>query len=255
VGCEFCYLGQRSGSSSSSPSGGRLELPLLEKALGRLNYDEVAVAVSEPIGDSRAILERIRAVIAEGGPRRLSVTTTMQIARTPGLLVGVDRVNLSVDPRKGKISLPAIERLARKLTGEVVLIVSLTTPEFAEQLLSGLLAQLLDLPSVDKVALNALKPPPAWCGREFWMRALARLAPLLERALDKKLFLDCWVAARLLHLGGCPARADLTPEGAGLAFRSCVYQREADFVSADAGELADRLRSFTAPAVCPFPIP
>jgi hypothetical protein len=253
VGCEFCYLGQRKGEVA--PVEG--VSALLDRALQSLTYEEVAVAVSEPAEKARPALETIRRA---AGQRRLSVTTTMQIARAhAALLDGVDRVNLSVDPRKGRVSPAAIARLGRRLRAagsEVVLIVSLTTPEFATRLIEGdLLRTLVDLPDVDKVALNALKPPPPWCGRAFWMRTLARLGPLLERTLDRRLFLDCWVAARLLHLGGCPARADLTPTVGGLAFRGCVYQPAADFVSGDAQALAQRLRGFVAPAECPFPIP
>jgi hypothetical protein len=244
VGCEFCYLGQR------LEAGGALVPALLLQALERLDYREVAVAVSQP--DEAQLLPQIRAA-ARG--RRLSVTTTVQIARSLPLS-GVDRVNLSVDPRKGRVSPGAIARVARRLRGaEVVLIVSLTTPPFAARLVDGLLEALVDLPEVHKVALNALKPVPAWCGRAFWMRTLARLAPLLSRALDRRLFLDCWVAARLLGLGGCPARADLTPAPGGLAFRGCVYQPAADFVAADADELPRRLQGFKPPETCPFVIP
>jgi hypothetical protein len=248
VGCEFCYLGQR--REAGEPQIGWHSL--LEQALARLDYREVAVAVSEPAEEARPILQRIR-----GAVPRLSITTTLQIARSSGdLLDDADRVNLSVDPRKGRVSLGAIARVARRVRGEVVLIVSLVTPEFAAQVVDGgLLHALLELPDVDKVALNALKPPPPWCGRAFWMGALGRMRPLLDEHLDKKLFLDCWVAARLLGLGGCPARADLTPAAGGLAFRGCVYQPTPDFIVAGAGELAEKLAGFTPPAVCPFPIP
>ena len=255
VGCEFCYLGQRKGESNGSTG---LDLGLVEQALERLDYREVAVAVSEPVETALAALPGIRRA---AGKRLLSVTTTVPVAQTPGLLDGVDRLNLSIDPRKGLVSARAVARSVSAIRAqaprtEIVLIVSLTTPEFAARLIDeGLLATLVDLPGADKVALNALKPPPPWCGRDFWMRALARLAPLLDRALDRRLFLDCWVAARLLGLGGCPARADLSPAGGGVAFRSCVYQASADFVAAGSDELAARLRDFTPPAVCPFPIP
>ena len=141
---------------------------------------------------------------------------------------------------------------------------TLDTPEFATRLVDeGLLAALVALPSVDKVALNALKPPPPWCDRAFWMRAMARLRPLLATALDVRLFLDCYVGARLLGLGGCPGRADLSPGGGGggagggggvVAFRSCVYQEVADFVTDDVAALAERVDDFVAPAVCPFAI-
>jgi hypothetical protein len=253
VGCEFCYLGQRKGESA-----GGLDLGLVERALEQLDYREVAVAVSEPVEAALAALPGIRRA---AGKRLLSVTTTVPVAQTPGLLDGVDRLNLSIDPRKGLVSARAVARSlgairARAKSTEIVLIVSLTTPEFAARLIDGgLLETLVDLPEVDKVALNALKPPPAWCGRDFWMRALARLGPLLDRALDRRLFLDCWVAARLLQLGGCPARADLSPAAGGVAFRSCVYQPSADFIAAGSDELAERLRDFTPPPVCPFPIP
>jgi hypothetical protein len=62
------------------------------------------------------------------------------------------------------------------------------------------------------------------------------------------------VAARLLGIGDCPARADLAPAAGGVAFRSCVYQPAPDFVTDDAATLAARLDGFSAPAACPFPI-
>jgi hypothetical protein len=260
VGCEFCYLGAREDAGAAPPDVG-----LLEAALERLRYDEVAIAVSEPADDARAPVVRLGAVAARRG-LPLTITTTMSIAAAaPELLDGAARANLSVDPRKGPVDARRVSALARALKArrggrplDVVLIVSLTTPEFAARLTDGLLAELVDAPDVDKVALNALKPPPPWCDRAFWLHALARLRPLLERALDRRLFLDCYVAARILRLGGCPARADLSPapspSGSGVAFRACVYQPAADFVAADADALAARLRGFTPPPVCPFPI-
>jgi hypothetical protein len=261
VGCEFCYLGARSdGGDGLAP----LDLDLVEAALGRLEFEEVAVAVSEPaappgMAGTRAALERLsRAVRARG--RRFTVTTTAAVAASAlsdqqGLLGGVDRLNLSVDPEKGTVDPGRIGRLAARLRpSEIVLVVSLTSPQFAARLVEGgLLEALVDLPAVDKVALNALKPPPPWCDHAFFLRALSRLRPLLARALDRRLFLDCWVAARLLQLGGCPARPDLSPAPRGVQFRSCVYQAAPDFVAADAEELAARLADFRAPAQCPFP--
>jgi hypothetical protein len=250
VGCRFCYLGDR-----PDPGGGRLHLPLAAEALGALRYDEVAVAVSD-IADAAALRALVAAARAP-----VAVTTTLQLAaRAPELLDGVARVSLSVDSYKGWADPARIGALAHALTAahprlEVVLLATLDTAEFAARLVDeGLLAALVDLPAVDKVALNALKPPPPWCDRAFWMRALRRLDALLARALDTRLFLDCWVAARLLDLGGCPARADLSPAAGGVAFRGCVYQREPDFVAADAATLAARLDGFVAPAACPFPI-
>ena len=35
------------------------------------------------------------------------------------------------------------------------------------------------------MALNALKPPPDWCDRVFWLRTLAKLQPLLGDAQSK----------------------------------------------------------------------
>lgn len=251
VGCEFCYLALRDGAPGAAP-----DLGALEQALARLDYQEVAVAVSEPVDAARGPLARIaRAAQARGRP--LTVTTTAQvIAQAPELLDGAARVNLSIDPRKGSVAPARVALAARAAKGaagrEVVLIVSLTTPEFAESLLAGGLGKLLAIEAADKVALNALKPPPAWCGRAFWLAACARLAPLLALHLDRRLFLDCWVAARILGLGGCPARPDLSPGG---EFRSCVYQPSPDFAFASVDELVARLESFEAPAACPFPIP
>jgi len=260
VGCNFCYLGSRRDDPGARPGGARpdqLRLPLVAEALGTLRYDELAVAISEPLDEAAPRLHAL--VAAARAP--VAVTTTPQLARrAPELFGGVARLNLSIDSHKGVVEPARIETLAASLravhpTLEIVLLATLDTPEFATRLVDdGLLAALVALPSVDKVALNALKPPPPWCDRAFWMRALGRLQPLLATALDTRLFLDCYVAARLLHLGGCPARADLSPAAGGVAFRSCVYQPSADFVAADAATLAARLDGFTAPAACPFAI-
>jgi hypothetical protein len=256
VGCEFCYLGARQPNASPSP----LSPPLLEDLLGRLEYEEVAVALSEPAAAARPALEAIIRA-AKRRERPVAITTTLSIAaKEPDLFARVSRVNLSVDPRKGWVDPERIGSLADQLHSgraglDVVLIVSLTTPEFAARLIDGeLLSQLVDLPAVGKVALNALKPPPPWCDRAFWMHALARLRPLLARALETRLFLDCYVSARLLGLGGCPARPDVSPGSGGVAFRSCVYQPAPDFTAANAVEIAERLRDFTPPSRCPFQI-
>jgi hypothetical protein len=271
VGCPFCYLGARTDGSTALDAGAppgpqslslgapgaRLDPRLVSEALAQLRYDEVAVALSEPLGPARPLLATI--VAAARAP--VAVTTTLSVAaRAPEVFDGVARANLSVDPAKGPVEVARIAVAAAALEArhpqlEIVLIASLASPAFAARLVDdGLLAELVDLPAVDKVALNALKPPPDWCDRAFWMRALHRLSPLLERALDRRLFLDCYVAARLLRLGGCPARADLSPAVGGVAFRGCVYQAAPDFVSDDAAAMAARLERFVAPAVCPFPI-
>ncbi len=215
------------------------------------------MAVSEPL---EAAAPRLAALVA-AARAPVAVTTTPQLARrAPELFAGVARVNLSVDEHKGLTDPARLDALARALVAahprlEVVLLATLDTPAFAARLVDeGLLAALVEMPSVHKVALQALKPPPDWCDRAFWMRALARLGPLLARALDRRLFLDCYVAARLLGLGDCPARADLAPTAGGLAFRGCVYQPAPDFVAGDAATLAARLDGFVAPAACPFVI-
>lgn len=259
VGCEFCYLGRRNDASAAA-----LPLPLVTEALATLAYDELAVAVSTANDQSANELAALVAAAASRGVPTAVTTTAAVVKARPSLLEGVARLNLSVDPAKGPRRNPvdpaAVDALAAGLRArfpslEVVLVVSLQSPEFADRLIRrGLLHALVDLPHVHKVALNALKPPPPWCDRAFWMRALAELQPLLARALDTRLFLDCYVAARLLGLGACPARADLSPASEAVAFRSCVYQPSPDFVAADAATLARRLRGFTAPAACPFDI-
>lgn len=251
VGCEFCYLGAR----AEGPAGAKyLDIKMLEDVLSRLDYAEVAVAVSEPaaaaLGPLRAI---VRAASARGKP--VAVTTTAAVlAQERGVVAGARRVNLSVDPRKGPVAPRWVDQVAKGVRApdrEVALLVTLVNERFAASLLDGALAELVGLPHVDKVALHALKPPPPWCDAAFWLKACARLAPLLREHLDRRLFLDCYVAARILKLGGCPARPDLSP---GNQFRGCVYQAAPDFVFADAADLAGRLAGFTAPASCPFPI-
>ncbi len=253
VGCEFCYLGARDGET------GPADLNLLETLVDRVIWSELAVAVSEPAEAAAPAITRLAALCARRN-KPLAITTTQQLAAAyPELLAHAARVNLSIDPRNGAVDTARLETLAAALDArnpalDVVLIVSLIDPEFADRLIHrGLLASLVDLPSVDKVALNALKPPPPWCDRAFWLRSLKALEPLLARALDTRLFLDCYVAARILNLGGCPARADLSPTPTGYAFRSCVYQPSADYLVSDGETLARSLSNFVPPERCPFP--
>ena len=268
---KFCYLGARTGREGVA--GDALAPALIEQVLAALDYDEVAVALSEPVGPHLGALAAIVGAAAARG-RPVAVTTTagvlveLEAHREAGrgdALAGVARVNLSVDPRKGPTEPRWVAAAARRAQGEgggarrqLALIASLVDEKFAWWLIEGGLAQLVALPEVDMVALHGLKPPPPWCDRRFWLAAFARLAPLLEKHLDRRLFLDCYVAARILQLGGCPARPDVSPGGGGAEgageFRSCVYQPAADFTFGSAEELAARLTGFTAPAVCPFPI-
>lgn len=264
VGCEFCYLGGREGTGAATVEHSRRSLATLVEMVNQLDYDELAVALSEPVEPQ---LPALRAVFAAAHARgkRTTITTTMQIAGTHrgtlATLARLDRINVSVDPRKGRVLPDRIAQLAQLLKQDVpgldvVLLPTMISPEFAGWLIEGGgLAQLLALPGVDKVALSALKPPPPWCDRAFWMRTLRAIDPLLKEHLDRRLFLDCYVAARWLGLGGCPARPDLSPsgEGDGWAFRGCVYQPRAEANVIDAAALTTRLAGFTPPAVCPFP--
>src|SRR4051812_29329071 len=87
MGCDFCYLGSR-----SDAAGAKLPQPLVAEALGRLRYDEVAVALSE------AAEAPILAAIVAAARAPVAVTTTPQIARRhPELFAGVGRLNLSID--------------------------------------------------------------------------------------------------------------------------------------------------------------
>lgn len=255
MGCPFCYMGRR-----SDPGEVGLDLRILRQALdGPLRPREIAVAVNEPVEQALPALSEI-AALCQGAGAPLTVTTTLSgAAALPGeALLPVHRLSLSVDPFKGPVQAAdvaqAIAALHGRWAGEVVLLVSLSTQRFAQALVGGLLAELLAVEGVDRVALNGLKPPPAWCDRAFWLRALAGLGPLLRSELDRRLFLDCYVAARILGIGGCPARPDLSPGQEGLAFRSCVYQPAPDFVARSGQELGARLAGFAPPAACPFAI-
>jgi hypothetical protein len=259
VGCKWCYLGARQGPP------GRLRLPVVEEALGALQYQEVAVAVSEPLD---AALEEVRRIVA-AARAPVTVTTTPQLARRAAagrvLLDGVRRVNLSIDSVKGVVEPARVAAVVAEVKAvwpqiEVVLVVTLDSEELAERLVGGgLLGELVGVAGVGKVALNALKPPPAWCDRKWWLGALGKLRGLLERELERRLFLDCYVAARILGLGECPGRADLAAAGAGagdgerLAFRGCVYQRDAEVVGG-AREIAEYVRGWRVPGECPFEI-
>lgn len=290
INCPFCYLGKRAGTALPPPFGESMDVDvagayeaLLTTALAELPYSEVAVALSEPVEPVLPVLTRLSAVAARR-QRPLALTTTVAVAMAlPAAVLGqFARLNLSIDPFKGQLQGPAGQVSAAEVASvlaavrararlEHVLIVTLSTPRFAQQLWDGLLTELVALPEVDRVALNALKPPPPWCDRAFWLAALHRIRPLLREHLDRRLFLDCYVAARILGIGGCPARPDLSPASAeesalvqlgrganlgsaALAFRACVYQPAADFVVRSGADLQRRLHNFTAPASCPFPI-
>src|SRR5262245_43895380 len=89
VGCRFCYLGARVDAAAHPVA--RFPIPLVRDALGRLAYDEVAVAVSDPVEAAAPYLPAI--VAAARAP--VAVTTTPQIARrAPDLFRGVARLNL-----------------------------------------------------------------------------------------------------------------------------------------------------------------
>lgn len=265
VRCPFCYLGEREGTAQSG-----LPVELLCTSLQTLAYDELAIALSEPVTPVLGPLRRMIDVAVEK-KRRVTLTTTIAaaIGLPPDAWRGVDRLNLSIDPLKGQFRAPVgqvvpedVGEALRLLPSSVekVLIVTLVSPEFADTLVQGLLAHLLALPEVHRVALSGLKPPPPFCSQDFWLRLLARLGPLLRDHLDKRLFLDCYVAARILQVGGCPARPDLSPTSkedaarGALAFRSCVYQSQADFIASRAEDLDMYLQDFQVPARCPFPI-
>jgi len=262
VGCPFCYLGARVPLGPLVPLrravGTRHPSEELIRAAAELDYAELAIALSEPIeAATRDILDRL---LAGARGRTSAITTTPQVVLgEPALLRGATRLNLSVDPWKlpgGDAALhdevARAAAAARAHVGEVVAIATLSTPGFAEALIGGLLERLLATPGIDAVALSALKPPPPFCDRAFWLDALARLRPLLARELDRRLHLDCYVAARLLGIGGCPARPDLSPSGGRIAFRSCVYAARPDVEIDTLEQLRPTLDAFSPPASCPF---
>lgn len=256
VGCEFCYLGARTPDPVRGPVLERTLDPVLlrELVLG-VRTQEIAVAVSEP---ARRWRRGLAAIVQAAQERRLPVaitTTAAVVAADPWILDGAARLSVSIDPAKGNRGVD-IADLAAALSGvppevEVIGLVSLASAEFCEQLASGLLFDLLALPMLSAVALNGIKPPPPWCDHRFWLHFLARIRPLLERHLHRRLHLDCYVNARILGLGPCPAKPDVS---AGREFRSCVYQRAPDFVFAHADEFLQRTADYVPPSVCPFVI-
>jgi len=266
VGCSFCYLGAREDNAAGERS---LDPDLIAGIVAKLPAREIAVAVSEPARRWRSGLVAL-AEAAAAKKVHLSITTTPDVvAADPWVLEGANRVSFSLDPEKTRPDAPvairprrtggldfatldrALAECARRGGLEVIGIVSLTSPDLASTLADGLLGLLLDWPGMDAIALNGLKPPPPWCDRAFWLRFTTRIRPLLEKHLHRRLHLDCYVGARILGLGGCPAKPDVSP---GREFRACVYQSAPDFVFADAAELARRTAGYTPPAVCPFAI-
>jgi hypothetical protein len=255
VGCSFCYLGVRPAAAQAS-----LDPAVAAQVVASAPARDVAVAVSEPASRWR---EGVRAIVEAARKRGLPVaitTTAAVVAHDMWVLENATRLTVSVDPEKDRgsaeIDLAALrEALAAARAAhpelEIIALVSLASPAFCERLAGGLLAELVALPEVNAVALNGLKPPPPWCDRAFWLGFLAKIRPLLDAHLARRLHLDCYVNARILGLGGCPAKPDVT---AGNEFRACVYQRRADFTFSDADDFAQRTADYEAPAICPFPI-
>jgi hypothetical protein len=256
VGCSFCYLGDRVGNAAGDRS---LAPEVIRAVIARASARDVAVAVSEP---ARRWRSGLTAVVDAARSRDLPVavtTTAAVVTSDPWILEGVSRLSISIDPAKDRTShldLAYLEQAlaitsARTPAPEVIGLVSLASPEFCALLADGLLERILDLPGIAAVALNGIKPPPPWCDRRFWLKFLGRIRPLLDRHLNRRLHLDCYVNARILGLSACPARADVSP---GREFRSCVYQARPDFVFTDGEDLARRTADYVAPAVCPFAI-
>lgn len=251
VNCEYCYLGARPGPRGGARS---LDAALMEELIKTLPYKEVAVSLSEP---AEMWAHGLKAVIraARNRDKPVAVTTTLAVARNHiGMLSEATRVNLSVDPAKGPVNVRVIAALSKDLnlpSREVSLIVTLSSPTFCDQLASGMLQQFLELPTVDAVALNGIKPPPPWLDKAYWLQFLSRIQPLVDRYLDRRLFSDCYVHARILGLGPCPGRPDISP---GAEFRSCVYQKMPDFEFQAPEELAAKVADYLPPAVCPFKI-
>ncbi len=273
VGCSFCYLGARAANGAGERVLDEAVLAGIVSRLvshhGATPFRELAVAVSEPARRWRPGLRALAGAAAAAGVPLTVTTTPAVVADDPWVLDGAFRVSLSLDPEKTKGEAPVVAGLGKAAAGidlavleralaetgprgtEVVALVSLASPEVAAALAEGLLAELLEHPGVAAVALNGLKPPPPWCDRAFWLRFCKAIAPLLERHLHRRLHLDCYVGARILGLGGCPAKPDVSP---GREFRACVYQAAPDFVFGDADELARRVAGYVPPDVCPFTI-
>jgi hypothetical protein len=251
VGCEFCYLGQREG-------GGRaLDPEVAASVVAVAPAKGIAVAISEPARRWRSGLDAVVTTARARGLPVVITTTPDVVAADPWVVDGASGLTVSVDPAKGEVDVAALRRVLasvrRRQAGlEIVALPSLVTPAFADRLADGLLAELVTTaPEIDLVALNGLKPPPLWCDRKFWLRFLSRIRGLLDQHLWRRLHLDCYVAARILGLGACPAKPDVS---AGREFRACVYQAAPSFVFADAEELARRTADYRPPDVCPFPI-
>lgn len=266
VGCSFCYLAGREPNAAGERT---LDEAVLSEIVETLPAGAIAVAVSEPARRWRSGLSALAEAAGRKGVH-LSITTTPDVvAADPWVLDGASRVSLSLDPEKRRADAPisirprrdggidfatldrALAECARREKLEVVALVSLVSPDLASTLAGGLLGEILDWPGIHAVALNGLKPPPPWCDRAFWLRFSTAIRPLLEKHLHRRLHLDCYVGARILGLGGCPAKPDVSP---GREFRACVYQGAPDFVFSTAADLARRTAGYTPPAVCPFPI-
>ncbi|MCA1662765.1 MAG: hypothetical protein LC659_00560, partial [Myxococcales bacterium] len=115
VGCNFCYLGERrdeTGAGRADARPNQLHLPLVAEALGALRYDELAIALSEPLDEAAPRLQAL--VAAARAP--VAVTTTPQLARrVRELFAGVARLNLSIDSYKGVVEPARVEALAASL--------------------------------------------------------------------------------------------------------------------------------------------
>ena len=262
VGCNFCYLGAR---RATAPAGGAqaptLRLPLVAEALGaaalrRAGRGRLASRWTRRRRGSRALVAAARAPVA--------VTTTPQLARRARRRAVRRRGAASTCRstrdkgvgRAGARSRRWRRRCKPRHPGlEVVLIATLDTPRIRDAASSttGSWRRWSTLPAVDKVALNALKPPPPWCDRALLdARAGAAAAAARRARSTQRLFLDCYVAARLLAARRLPGARRPVAGGGRRRLSLCVYQPAADFV---AGRCARSTPArFAPPVECPFPI-
>jgi len=252
IGCTYCYLGNRPKPSLGIGKPATLDPKMLAEAVATLPAREVAVAISEPVhGVPDALKAVVRAANARGLP--VAVTTTVAVAeKERGLFGDVDRVNLSIDPAKGPVSVRPLIKLAQDLTTsrrEVAFIVTLSNLAFANELAGGLLASMLAGTAPARIQLNGIKPPPDWCNKAYLLGFYGKIQHLIDEHLDRRLYMDCYVHARIFGLGPCPARPDISPAN---EFRACVYQGPADFTFTTAADLAAKTADYVAPAVCPW---
>ena len=180
VRCPFCYLGEREGTAQSG-----VPVDLLSETLALLPYQELAIALSEPIGPALGPLAALTAVAQQRG-KRVTITTTVAaaLALPETAWQSIGRLNLSVDPQKGQWQAPVGQVVPSDLAGALRLL-----PKSVEKVLIVTLAEttpVLEATGLQQDLRRAGIEPWAWVVNNSVAATQISSPLLLQRASNER---------------------------------------------------------------------